>query len=334
MIKDFQQLYRKMEFIIIGGECGEEIIRTPKPTNFESFVEIYAEYFKITNKAINFEEQNSVPILLQNKYLNEFSEQNLISFGSFGFVSKVMNNNSKKIYAIKRITLNEKESEKVFKELNLLKKLKSRFVIEHIDSWIEKITLNFEEYSETDSSSNISLELHPVFDSRRPILLHIQMEFCSQTLKEVMKYLSKLFLENGSKITKYFCYFICCELLTELIECVHFLHKQNPPIIHRDLKPANILITDGTNGRFVRLADFGLSVIHEFIDQSHTQASGTIKYMAPEVFASRDYDFKADIFSLGKIVAKLFLVSNISYANSHLIFIFFHEMNLFLRTLN
>jgi serine/threonine protein kinase len=233
-----------------------------------------------------------------------------------------MHKNSKKIYAIKRIALNEKESERVFKELNLLKKLKSRFVIEHIDSWIEKTTLKFEEYSETDSSSSLSLELHPVFDPRKPILLHIQMEFCFQTLAEVMKYLSELFLENGSKIRQYFCYFISCELLTEILECVNFLHERN--VIHRDLKPANILITDGINGRFVKLADFGLSVIHEFIDQSHTQFRGTPKYMSPEVFASRDYNLKADIYSLGKIVAELFLVSNISYANSHLIFIFFH----------
>jgi E3 ubiquitin-protein ligase HERC4 len=65
------------------GKCGEEIIRTPNRTNFKSFVEIYAKYFKITNKAINFEEQNSVPISLENKYANEFSEQSLISSGEF-----------------------------------------------------------------------------------------------------------------------------------------------------------------------------------------------------------------------------------------------------------
>jgi alpha-tubulin suppressor-like RCC1 family protein len=84
----------------IWGQCGEERIRTPRPTNFESFFDIYAKYFKITNKAINFEELNSVPILLrdkmteavekitnsvpislQNKYANEFSEQCLISSG-------------------------------------------------------------------------------------------------------------------------------------------------------------------------------------------------------------------------------------------------------------
>jgi tRNA A-37 threonylcarbamoyl transferase component Bud32 len=291
----------------IWGKCGEEIIRTPKPTNFESFVEIYAKYFKITHKAIN----------LSSKYVDEFSEQNLISFGSFGIVSKVLHKNSGKIYAIKRIALNKVEYGKAFKELNLMKKLKSRYIVEHIDSWIESNTLKFEEYSEPDSS-NISLELHPVFDLRKPILLHIQMEFCSQTLNKVMEYLSKLFLENESKITQYFCYFICCELLTEILECVHFLHERN--VIHRDLKPANILVSDGINGRFVKLADFGLSVIHESIDQSHTQVSGTIKYMAPEVFDSRKYDLKADIFSLGKIVGELFIFNNNSYANSHSIF--------------
>ena len=44
----------------IWGKCGEEIIQTPKPTNFKSFVEIYANFFKITKKAINYEKQNSV----------------------------------------------------------------------------------------------------------------------------------------------------------------------------------------------------------------------------------------------------------------------------------
>jgi hypothetical protein len=51
----------------IWGKCGEEIIQTPKPTSFKSFVEIYAKYFKITNKAINFEEQNSVPTPLRQQ---------------------------------------------------------------------------------------------------------------------------------------------------------------------------------------------------------------------------------------------------------------------------
>jgi tRNA A-37 threonylcarbamoyl transferase component Bud32 len=283
------------------GKCGEEIIRTPKSTDFKSLVEIYARYFKITNKAINFEEQNSVPILKRDKYMNEFSEQNLISSGSFGLVSKVMHKNSKKIYAIKRIALNEKESEKAFKELNLMNKLKSRYVVEHIDSWIEN-SMKIEDYVKIHSSSGISYS-HPIFYPNKTVL-HIQMEFCCQALNEVIDALLKEMLKNNSQNMKKLCFHICCELLTEIIECVHYLHGRN--VIHRDLKPANILITNGINGRFIKLADFGLSVIHEFNDQSHTQDSGTVKYMAPEVGISRKYDMKADIFSLGKIVEELF----------------------------
>jgi alpha-tubulin suppressor-like RCC1 family protein/tRNA A-37 threonylcarbamoyl transferase component Bud32 len=286
----------------IWGKCREEIIRTPKPINFESFVEIYAEYFKITNKAIGF-----VPVQLRDKYVNEFSEQSLISCGSFGIVSKVMHKNSKKIYAIKRIALNEAESEKAFKELNLMKKLKSHFVVECIDSWIEENTMKFEDFKATHSASNIRSS-HPIFESRKTVILNIQMEFCCKTLKEVIEYLFNELRENAQQMNKSLCYFICCELLTEIIECVDYLHVKN--IIHRDLKPANILITDGINGRFVKLGDFGLSVIHEFNDQSHTQGSGTNNYMAPEVFASRKYDSKADIYSLGKIVENLFFLNN------------------------
>jgi serine/threonine-protein kinase len=103
---------------------------------------------------------------------------------------------------------------------------------------------------------------------------------------------------------KTLCYYISSELLTEIMECVNYLHGRN--IIHRDLKPANILITDGINGRFVKLGDFGLSVTHDFNDESHIQRLRTLEYTAPEVFTSRNYDTKAEIYSLGKIVENLF----------------------------
>jgi hypothetical protein len=287
----------------IWGQCGEEIIRTPKPTNFESFDEIYAKYFKITNKAINFDEQNSIPILLRDKYKNEFSEQSLISCGGFGIVSKVLNNNSKKIYAIKKIALKDKELEKTLRELKLMKKLKSRFVVECIDSWIEKNSMKFEDFNTTHLASDISSS-HLIFNLNLN-LLHIQMECCFESLNEIIKLLTNEMKEKNSEMMKTLFYYICCELFTEIIECVDYLHVRN--VIHRDIKPANILITSGINGRFVKLADFGLSVSHEFVDQSHTQFLGTLKYMAPEVMRTRKYDMKSDIFSLGIIVEELFL---------------------------
>jgi hypothetical protein len=70
--------------------------------------------------------------------------------------------------------LNEKESEKAFKELNLMNKLKSRYVVQHIDSWIEKNSMKIEGFMKTHSSSGISYS-HPIFYPNKTVLLHIQM---------------------------------------------------------------------------------------------------------------------------------------------------------------
>ncbi len=118
--------------------------------------------------------------------MNEFSEQSLISCGGFGIVSKVMNKYSNKIYAIKRIALNEKESEKAFKELNLIKKMKSRFVAEYIDSWIEENAIKFEDFKATHSASGKSSS-HTILDPKNTVLLHIQMEFCCKYWKKLLK---------------------------------------------------------------------------------------------------------------------------------------------------
>jgi hypothetical protein len=69
-----------------------------------------------------------------------------------------------------------------------------------------------------------------------------------------------------------------------------------------------------------KLAGFGLSVIHEFIDQSHTKCSRASDYIAePENI----YDTKADIYSLRIIVEELLIFDSKPYANSQLIFQFF-----------
>jgi serine/threonine protein kinase len=112
------------------------------------------------------------------------------------------------------------------------------------------------------------------------------MECCRESLYEIIKLLTNEIKEENSEMTKTLCYYICCELLTEIIEFIYYLHERNA--IHRDLKPANILITDGINGRFLKLGDFGLSVIHEFNDESHTRFSETLNYMSTNLFSLRN----------------------------------------------
>jgi sterile alpha motif and leucine zipper-containing kinase AZK len=114
------------------------------------------------------------------------------------------------------------------------------------------------------------------------------------------------FKRKRFEVMTHFEYYISSELLIEILEAVDYLHSLKPPIIHRDLKPTNILITEGLNGRFVKLADFGLSVIHEFDEQTHTEGPGTPNYMAPELRDGRSYDTKVDIFSFGYVSQELF----------------------------
>jgi serine/threonine protein kinase len=94
------------------------------------------------------------------------------------------------------------------------------------------------------------------------------MEMCSKNLRDIIELTEKISDERF----KTFEYFISGELFRELIECVNYLHSI--PIIHRDLKLENILISDGINGRFLKLCDFGLAKIHE--KSFHTNAQGTL----------------------------------------------------------
>jgi len=78
------------------------------------------------------------------------------------------------------------------------------------------------------------------------------------------------------------------------------LHKHG--IIFRDLKPANIgFAFDGK----VRLFDFGLARSIQLEDGSTkrlTGATGTARFMAPEVASQQNYGLSADVYSFGLLL--------------------------------
>ena len=157
-------------------------------------------------------------------------------------------------FIFKYLGISEELREKSLKELQLMAKLQSDHVVQYKSSWIENNTI-----------------------------LYIQMELCFNTLRKVLEMKQKEFNREQFETMTPIEYYISSELFNEILESVNYLHKLNPPIIHRDLKPTNILITNGMNGRFVKIADFGLAELHMFDDQTHTQGLGTVKYIAPEV---------------------------------------------------
>ena len=91
--------------------------------------------------------------------------------------------------------------------------------------------------------------------------------------------------------------------LADALSYLHFACIPGATIIHRDLKPDNIGISCGK----IKLFDFGLSICvrrrastEEAYEMSG--ATGSLRYMAPEVALSLAYSEKADVYSFSIIL--------------------------------
>jgi eukaryotic-like serine/threonine-protein kinase len=78
-------------------------------------------------------------------------------------------------------------------------------------------------------------------------------------------------------------------------------HAHERGVVHRDVSPANIMVT--TDGA-VKILDFGIA--RDGGDGHSSAASrGTIAYVAPEVLRGGTADARADVYSLGAVLAEL-----------------------------
>jgi serine/threonine-protein kinase len=93
------------------------------------------------------------------------------------------------------------------------------------------------------------------------------------------------------------------EVLTIAIGILDGLaHAHDHRVLHRDIKPANILI--GTDGRTVKLTDFGLAEL--LSSSSLAGGGGTYPYMAPEDFdETAGSDRRSDLWSVGVVIYEM-----------------------------
>lgn len=81
----------------------------------------------------------------------------------------------------------------------------------------------------------------------------------------------------------------------ELSCALNYLHSNQ--IIHRDIKPENLILDERGH---IYITDFNCSV--SLKERTPDSQAGTLEYMAPEMFASRQYKFSVDWWSLGIVL--------------------------------
>ena len=84
-------------------------------------------------------------------------------------------------------------------------------------------------------------------------------------------------------------------------------YLEDKKIIHRDMKPENIVFAHKDNLSMPVLIDLGFATFEKDFKLLFTRC-GTPGYVAPEILNDKDYNCKADLFSLGVglVLSRLF----------------------------
>eukprot|EP01084_Bolivina_argentea_P287241 492844_1 len=130
---------------------------------------------------------------------------------------------------------------------------------------------------------------------QRDIYLNLVMEWIPETLYVVIRNHARAGQCIPFSLIKLYSYQIC--------RAISYCHHRN--ICHRDLKPQNLLFDPETH--MVKLCDFGLSKRLKDNEPSVSYICSRF-YRAPElIFESSEYKTSVDLWSLGCVIAELFL---------------------------
>jgi serine/threonine-protein kinase len=96
-------------------------------------------------------------------------------------------------------------------------------------------------------------------------------------------------------------------LFSQTIEAFSYLEMNN--ILHRDIRPKNILITDD---KTVKIIDFGFGKQIESYTDFEKSVSLAWRYEKPDEFKDSIYDFRTEIYFIGKLFESLIIEYNIT----------------------
>lgn len=170
---------------------------------------------------------------------------------------------------------------------------------------LKRVTVLNESGSDTQSDSStgyrlaLAREFKTLASLRHPHVIAVLDYGFDQNR---MPYFTMEYLENARSFTR-----ATADLppgsqidqISHLLQAIAYLHRRG--ILHRDLKPANVLITpDGV----LKVLDFGLAVERdEWTDE--LGISGTLSYIAPEIFQGETVSKASDLYSVGVMIYEL-----------------------------
>jgi len=216
---------------------------------------------------------------------------NIIGKGAYGDVFMGVNTKTKEIYAIKKITKKQLESEIIYQYFN-----NEIFILKHLN---HPNIIKFKSLTEYKSD------------------YYLSTEYCNGgSLEQAMKYhLDTYGNPIGEEIARYFIF--------NILQGITYLNKNN--LIHRDIKSDNILlhyeneedlITHNFLKAKIKIIDFGFA---RYLEQDELAGSlvGTPMYMEPSILktfmTSKSrvvdgfYDKKVDVWSLGILTYELLI---------------------------
>ncbi|KAJ4758871.1 Protein kinase superfamily protein [Rhynchospora pubera] len=94
-------------------------------------------------------------------------------------------------------------------------------------------------------------------------------------------------------------------------------HDSKDSVIHRDLKPENVLLDENHNAK---IADFGISKIFDKNKTHNTtrDISGTLGYIAPELWYFQHYSPKSDVYNFGLLLLEIIVgCTTLRYSRRH-----------------